>query len=231
MWSHSFFCFPSRLISSYCFNNNIAVFKSFWNSWLLYSPYSYKLVDVFVLWCKILCVLTACTIFTVETFYTHKIVLAVVFRTEAAMSSVRAECKEAGMLCSVPTLRLRSSNPHHLAGESFSAQREPSLPVAGGKGTQDQPNTRKQRSRYTREGNTIKNSCKCNSGQRRRPPGFCWELCFWKLCSAQVRPGPCWCSPLLHEHALSSKSSTSMLYLAHSDTLPGWEPQPQSRGR
>lgn len=147
------------------------------------------------------------------------------------MSPVRAECKKAGMLCSVPTLRLRSSNPHHLAGESFSAQREPSLPVAGGKGTQDQPSTRKQRSRYIREGNTIKNSCKCNSGQRRRPPGFCWELCFWKLCSAQARRGPCWCSPLLHEHALSSTSSTSMLCLAHSDTLPGWEPQPQSRGR
>lgn len=82
-----------------------------------------------MLGCQILCVLRACPISTDKTYYTQKTALAVVFWTEAAMSSVSAERKEAGMLCSVPTLRLRSSNPHHLAGESFCAQRgsHPSL--------------------------------------------------------------------------------------------------------
>lgn len=82
-----------------------------------------------MLGCQILCVLRACIIFTEKTLYTQKTVLAVAFWTEAAMSSVTAECKEAGMLCSVPTFRLRNSNPHHLAGESFCAQRRshPSL--------------------------------------------------------------------------------------------------------
>lgn len=38
--SHPFFCFYDPLLSSYCFSNNIAVFKISWGALLLCSPYS-----------------------------------------------------------------------------------------------------------------------------------------------------------------------------------------------
>lgn len=120
-----------------------------------------------MLGCQILCVLRACPISTDKTYYTQKTALAVVFWTEAAMSSVSAERKEAGMLCSVPTLRLRSSNPPPGRRKLLCSEGESSLSVAREKGTQDQPSTRKQRSRYTKECNAIKSSCKFSSGQRR----------------------------------------------------------------
>lgn len=105
------------------------------------------------------------------------------------------------------------------------SKKEPSLSVSEEKGTQHQPSTRKQRSRYTRECSRIKNICKCKSGQR-RPPGFCCELFFWKLCRAQVKCGAHWCSHLLHEYGLSSRSSVSVLCLAQSDThCQGGNPQ------
>lgn len=62
-----------------------------------------------------------------KTGYTQRTVLAVISGIETAMLCATAERKEAGMLRSSPTLRLRSSNPLHLAGESFHAQEEKSF--------------------------------------------------------------------------------------------------------
>lgn len=203
--------------------NQDTVFKTFWDSLLLCSPSSYKLVDVFVLECQILHVLRACTVFTEKTHYTQKTLLAVVGQIEAEMSSIKAEWKEAGMLCSVPTLSLRGSNPQHLAGESCCAQRGSHLSLWLKKKELkiNQAQEIRVKFRYTTECKMIKSTCKCNTGERRRAPGFCCGLCFWKLCTAQVKHGPPWCPGLLHEHALSSKSNVSICTFW--DTLPGWE--------
>lgn len=97
------------------------------------------------------------------------------------------------------------------------SERGPFLSVAEEKGTQDQPSTREQRSRYTREVTTIKSICKHNSGQRRRPPGFCCELCFQNLCPAQVKCGPC-CAHPCSMSVSEQQEEHLQLHLAHSDT-------------
>lgn len=122
-----------------------------------------------------MCVLGLC-VFTEQRGYTQKTVLAVIFGIEAAMFYVTAECKEAGRLRSALTVRLRSSNPQEKAS-TLRERRVFSLSVAEGKGTQDQPSARQQRSKYTRECNTTASICKCSAGPERRHPGSCCRHC------------------------------------------------------
>lgn len=134
------------------------------------------------------------------------------------MFCLTVECKEAGMLCPAPTLRLRSSYPQHLAGESFRAQGEKSfLPLCGWR----KRNLRSNNTIALQQGsNKIESIFNCNTGQERRHPGFCYHYCFQGLCTGQVHTQS-WLvsSALLHEHALSSKRRVSVPHLPHSDTL------------